>query len=519
MKVSLFLGAGASTSYWMPTTLKLKEELAERRAKDAEGGGAGSGGEPDVWSDLLSDSNGLDIEHVLLLADTVDALYRTERGRHLIANSGRLGRTLKEVMGVGREARREVFRRYAWDHDLDENARDLLGPLVRMAMSMNGNWRVSVFTTNYDKAVESFCEEDGITLHDGFKLDVKTGRRAWAGDFGCGDKAAAPGAVGLYKLHGSLDWKRNGKHGALRVDYDGRSDSEYYRDVLIHPSLADKKGEIKTEPYKTIHDSFKRELESSDACIVVGFSFRDDPIASVFRRFAEGDGKTLIVVGPDAKRDVHRSILEGEPPGEDGKADEGTPAMVAARTRHGVTRRAAVIGQKWTELTTDEIAVRARSAIEARVGLRPVHTLGSCTECVKKLTLGDMTEHVQEHLNWQGGREALLFRAEEYAVGAPWMFVLARPGSTLGDLEKFLQKEWIAKHYPHTESEKVKFTAGPRSGDLDTGMDLSDVYWKTVQVYYSGMGRLQVDAMGSVSVRDMDERVRALAVGEKPPFE
>ena len=524
MKVSLFLGAGASTNYGMPTTREFKECLAKRHAENArkeEGeAGAGGGGEPHVWSDLLSGSNCLDIEHVLLLADTVDALKKTEHGRRLIAGSGRLGRALGEVMRLGGAARREVFQKYAWDHEFDESTGGLLGPLVRMAMAMNGDGRASIFTTNYDGAVEAFCEGAGLALHDGFSLDAKTGRRVWAGDFGArGGKAAEPGAVRLYKLHGSLDWKRHGKHGILRIDCDGRLDSDRHSDILIHPSLADKKDEIATNPYETIHRSFREDLDSSDACVVVGFSFRDDPIAAEFRRFAEGDRKTLIAVGPDASQDVHIRILGRDPPDGNGTADAGIPAMTGVRTRDNRTRRAAVIGQRLTSLTADDIAARARSAIEVRMGLLPVHTLGACTECVKRLTIDDMEKHAAEHLCWREGVEALLLRIAERGTAAPWMLALARPDSALGDLERFLQAEWMARHNPGEGRREVKFVTEPGLDILDAATLLPDVDWSEAMAWCNDADILEVSIAGAGSAHELHEPVRTLAVGEKPPFE
>ena len=129
MKISLFLGAGASTNYGMPTTRQFKEDLARRHARERVDAGK-NGGEPDVLSDLLSTSNSLDIEHVLLLADTIGELDKTEAGGELIRNSGRLGRQLEDVMRIGKTARREVFTLYEWGNSRDEHVRELLGPLL-----------------------------------------------------------------------------------------------------------------------------------------------------------------------------------------------------------------------------------------------------------------------------------------------------------------------------------------------------------------------------------------------------
>ena len=528
VKVSLFLGAGASAHYLMPTTRELKDALAKRRAEDYAGGagrGGAGAGEEGVWSDLLSDSNGLDIEHVLLLADTVDGLKGTEHGSHLIRNSGRLGRRLEEAARVGEAARREVFRQYAWDHDFDEVAARLLGPLVDMARALNGDGQVSVFTTNYDRAVEEFCEGTKLRMYDGFRLNAKTGRREWKGEFGGRDragkagKAGGPPAIRLYKLHGSLDWKYTAKHGVLRIDYDGASDSAHHKDTVIHPSLADNGRELALDPYRTIHDSFRKGLGSSDACVVVGFSFRDPHIADELRKFAEQHDKILIAVGPDAYEDVHRRILGREPPDGDAPPDAGRPKMIAAHIDNDKDRRAVVIRQELAGTTAYEIAARVRSVIEDKSGLLPVHTLGECAECVTRLTIDDMEEHITEHYGRKGGRGALLLRIAARGAGAPWMLALAMPNATLGDLGKFLQEKWVPWHGANTQRGKVGFGPRPPAKSLDQGTRLSDISGGAVTAWRDGTGRLQVTVAGTMGPRDLREPVRSLAMGEDLPFE
>ena len=520
VKVSLFLGAGASTNYLMPTTRELKEDLAKDYAGDEKGAGGGKDG---VWSDLLSDSNGLDIEHILMLADTIDRLNETEAGKKLIEGSGRFGLQLKEAMRLGRVARREVFRRYSWDYDIGDGVRDILGPLVKMARGMGGNGRVAIFTTNYDRAVEEFCEGAKLRLHDGFRLNRRTGRRMWTGNFGY-DKGGAGrgGAVRLYKLHGSLDWKRSPRHGILRVDYDGDSDGVRYENIVIHPSLADKSKENERDPYKAIHDSFREELESSDVCVVVGFSFRDDPIVVEFRRFAELDGRTLIVVGPKAGEDVHARILERDAPDRDGQADEKIPVLLSTGRGRGRSRgrRAIAIRTELTRNTTGEIAARARGIIEARHGLRPVHTHGECVECEERLTIDEMEKHVAEHHHWPAadGAAAQLLRIVEYATGTPWMLAAARPDAALADLEKTLEEKWIPRYHSDTQGGAVRFDAPSRPGDLDGGTALSDVHWDEVTVWCS-MERLEVSAAGSLPAGELRrEPAKALAMAEKHPY-
>ena len=498
MKVSLFLGAGASANYLMPTTRELKEGLAKKHAEDEEDGtGAGEG---DVWSDLLSDSNGLDIEHVLLLADTVDRLKKTEHGGRLVGNSGLLGRQLEEVARVGETARREVFRRYAWNHDFDGVAADLLGPLVEMAMGMNGDGSVAVFTTNYDRAVEEFCEGAELPVRDGFRLD-RMERKVWRGKFGAGGGKAGergePRSVRLYKLHGSLDWKRDAKHGVLKTDYDGDTEGTSYEDILIHPSLADKSGDITSEPYRTIHESFRKELESSDACVVVGFSFRDPHIADEFRKFAMQHDKILIAVGPDAYEDVHRRILGREPPDGDGPPDAGMPKTVAARTDDGKSRRAVVLRQNLTIETSDEIAARARSVIEGEYRLLPAHTLGECAACRARLTIDDMEGHIEKYHVQKGAKGVSLLRIVAHTTGAPWMFALAKPGATLGDLVGLLHEKLMPQYRAGRPGRVVGFGPEPNSREPDLGRQLPGSPGDEVMAWCDNMAGIQVTVVGT----------------------
>ena len=519
MKVSLFLGAGASADYPMPTTRGLKEDLAKKHAEDEKVGGTG-GGEKDVWSDLLSDSNDLDIEHVLLLADTVDRLKKTEHGRRLVGGSGLLGRQLEEAVKIGKTARREVYRQYAWNHDFDEVAAGLLGPLVKMAMAMNGDGHVAVFTTNYDRAVEEFCEGAELPVRDGFRLD-KTERRVWRGEFGAdGGKAGeqgGPRAVRLYKLHGSLDWKHDAKHGVLKTDYDGASEGNNYKDILIHPSLADKGDDIASEPYRTIRDSFRRELESSDACVAVGFSFRDPHIADEFRKFAEQRDNILIVVGPDAYEDVNRRILGREPPDGDGPPDTGVPRMTSAGTGDRKIRRAAVIRQKLTIETSYEIAARARSAIEDDHRLLPAHTLGKC-RCGQKLTIDDMEGHIAKNHARKGARRASLLKIVAHTTGAPWMFAHAKPGATFGDLVRLLQEKLMPQYRADPPRRVVGFGTQPNSKMPDLDRELPEAPGSEVTAWCDDMGGIQVTAAGTVGYGALSDPVGALAVGENLPF-
>lgn len=100
--------------------------------------------------------------------------------------------------------------------------------------------------------------------------------------------------INLYKLHGSLNWKRHKSGRILRTPEEGRSlDPNFVDNVLIFPTLSAKYNG--TEPFVTMLSEFQKNMKIADVCIVIGFSFRDTHISEFFINFIRIK-KLLIVV-------------------------------------------------------------------------------------------------------------------------------------------------------------------------------------------------------------------------------
>jgi hypothetical protein len=143
---------------------------------------------------------------------------------------------------------------------------------------------------------------------DGFRLNEYSGRRLWDGKY---DNPLVKGTtnVYLYKLHGSLDWKKHKSYGIEATGEESRShDPNYADNMLVYPTVSPKDGE-ETEPYRTIRENFRGFMESADACIVIGFSFRDEHINSIFSNFLK-HSRRIIVVSPSADKDVPENLLK-----------------------------------------------------------------------------------------------------------------------------------------------------------------------------------------------------------------
>ena len=328
-RIALFLGAGASAPYGMPTTGEL---LARIRAAGA--------GFP--RRDLLDPDRFPDIEHVLSALAQLISFAESPAGRlyaefggggpdaggsgapePIITEGGIDGREACEIsasafkahVGASRKAvefiERVMGRDYSWDPSNDRLAAQVLGPLFDLARSKEGH--VTVFTTNYDAAVESYCGGPGrqIECIDGFSFDWAAHTRAWKG-------WPAPGSqdcrtrVHLYKLHGSLGWKAGkagGPGGMAEESYAGVLDAHILR-AFMRPPLDAKGEEARKGPYAAILRRFGQALLSFDACIVIGYSFRNPHVSRELAKFA-GRGKVLVVLSPTAATDFEANVLKG----------------------------------------------------------------------------------------------------------------------------------------------------------------------------------------------------------------
>lgn len=159
-------------------------------------------------------------------------------------------------------------------------------PLVRHGRGPGG---LTVATLNYDRSVEIACETA--------KIGCSTGIERWIEK---GDWPRPDRGVRLLKLHGSIDW-------AWKKD---RRQSEFPRDRIVitdDPADADppalvfgRRAKLQARgPFLGLLGEFERELARSRRLFVIGYSFRDDHVNEVIRRWISDDlTRTIIVADP-----------------------------------------------------------------------------------------------------------------------------------------------------------------------------------------------------------------------------
>ncbi|MEQ8399387.1 MAG: SIR2 family protein [Silicimonas sp.] len=202
---------------------------------------------------------------------------------------------------------------------------------------------LEIFTVNYDVLVEHALEAERIPVFDGFIgayqpfFNPDSLRRL----------ESAPGQnwTRLWKMHGSVTWRRIEKDGRFRVvrgepDPDGE---------MIYPSFQ-KYDESRQQPYSAFIDRLSRFLEKDDALLIIaGFSFGDEHINDLIFGALENRPRTHVY-----------ALQFGEPP------EEGDLAKRAAQRLNMIVigPKTGIIGGRRLPWSPDESHESMKVAFE-----------------------------------------------------------------------------------------------------------------------------------------------------------
>ncbi|WP_416601108.1 SIR2 family protein [Phaeobacter sp. JH20_37] len=144
--------------------------------------------------------------------------------------------------------------------------------------------RVKLFTTNYDLCIETAGLRLGVVLVDGFSHSAEQRFNRDHFDHDIVRRAASgtkadylDGVFQLYKLHGSVDWRRCSDEVVIRSLDDPGKDR---KPVLIYPRSS-KYQEAFESPYLDMFAALQAALREPDTTLIVsGFGFADDHISA-----------------------------------------------------------------------------------------------------------------------------------------------------------------------------------------------------------------------------------------------
>ena len=156
--------------------------------------------------------------------------------------------------------------------------------LRRLARRSAEKARVKLFTTNYDRCIEEAAVARNLVVIDGFSHSAVQhfNRDHFQQDIvrrSVGSTRAdyVDGVFHLYKLHGSMDWRRRKSDGVVirRLTHD-----DNHEPVLIYPRSS-KYQEAFAPPYLDMFAAWQSALREPDTTLIIsGFGFADDHISA-----------------------------------------------------------------------------------------------------------------------------------------------------------------------------------------------------------------------------------------------
>lgn len=174
-----------------------------------------------------------------------------------------------------------------------------LEPIARAARAPGG---LTVATLNYDTSIETAARAANVHADTGIEHWSKAREWNWAA---CG--------LRLLKLHGSIDWcwTATASPGQplpdLRIVETDSPLEEHRRPALVFGQGSKL---VASGPFLSLLLEFERLLESVARLIVIGYSFRDDHINEIIRRWLADDAsRTITIVDPSLQPDdLHGGI-------------------------------------------------------------------------------------------------------------------------------------------------------------------------------------------------------------------
>lgn len=235
----------------------------------------------DLWDAVAAAVGEPDFSHVLEVLRQTTGAKNIERlltlcKLHLELHEGQESTSLKKVHDFVAQAERAILARV----DCIDRATALdAHSAVIQKIGRRGvrKPRAKIFTTNYDLCFEEAARRYRFTVIDGFSHTLD---QVYDGSYFGLDVVrrteAAPdyleSVFHLYKLHGSVDWRRAGGEIVRSRDPDGEP-------VLIYPRSS-KYQEAFDAPYLDMMGALQAAIREPDTAIVVcGFGFNDDHIS------------------------------------------------------------------------------------------------------------------------------------------------------------------------------------------------------------------------------------------------
>lgn len=231
-----------------------------------------------VASEMLSESNDKNIETLLSLCKMKIALIKAKE-----VNEDEPSSEFKRVSSFVENSEGAILE--CVDFVSDKTNLDYhIKFLNRLTRRSSEKPRFKIFTTNYDVCIEQAAAKINLVIVDGFSHSVvqRYNRDHFHYDIVRRSQDGAnanyiDGVLHLYKMHGSMDWRRRVSDNVV---IRSKSSDKGYEPVLIYPRST-KYQEAYLPPYLDMFAAWQESLREPDTTLIIsGFGFADDHVSA-----------------------------------------------------------------------------------------------------------------------------------------------------------------------------------------------------------------------------------------------
>ena len=303
MKTTFLFGAGASAEFGVPTMAQFTKEFWPFLRK-SEGGKAFAAEIERLLRSLVSPESA-DLEELLSGLQALNSSGRI--WAKALTDAGQIGGD--GVANLNRTAHEALtLLTYYIVHRCEKldrkRAAECFRPLLEEAT--RGDGPVTLFTTNYDRALEDTAHAMDVSYSDGFVWSTEESLLVWKKEY--------EHPLRIIKLHGSVTWY--GEEGSETVFRMRDAYAFPFRDFYVARDGADghqqrlspfmiiptMEKETLRPPYIDYQLLFHDELKACGLLVVIGNSLRDGHLRKVIEDRL--DDLLVLTVGPEASRAV-----------------------------------------------------------------------------------------------------------------------------------------------------------------------------------------------------------------------
>lgn len=325
----IFLGAGASKTFGIPTMPEMAKEFSQRV-------GYSEKKLFDLIVDKLKNYGTFDIEALITVLERIGNIDRfieelNNPSLHFFLDNLAYGwqDTIKYIRSQADQHKKVAenllgdikgFIRDACAQEIDKEKFSIFDVFFctifektetdfKVTLKKKGQKgiKLEIFTSNYDMVVERYCRSRNLFYENGEMRDMV--------DISSHNTALYGGlreCFKIFKLHGSINWGAVEKGEIRARDVPVKPGErtvygeKFTREMVIYPAR-----EFYTfrEPFYDMFDHLRGRLMTGDRCYIVGYSFRDPDIKGIFLDAMEKNDKLkLYFIDPNVDEIVNERL-------------------------------------------------------------------------------------------------------------------------------------------------------------------------------------------------------------------